>query len=179
MARRALGDAAAGRQLQTDPKEQAENLIRYNLSVATAHLLVSTVQVQVRLHLNPVNVLESAFLPGSMTMTGAPKPLRIEILNRLAHAARRGPYSGILDFIAVDGRTNMSHFIRAVRVCNNHIPLGAITSRLKKENQWSEVRLKDDAVQHTLSLHLKLQQQQQHRQLQLQQQQHQLQGPVP
>ncbi|PLW21354.1 hypothetical protein PCASD_17203 [Puccinia coronata f. sp. avenae] len=135
--------------------------------------------VQVRLHLNPVNVLESAFLPGSMTMTGAPKPLRIEILNRLAHAARRGPYSGILDFIAVDGRTNMSHFIRAVRVCNNHIPLGAITSRLKKENQWSEVRLKDDAVQHTLSLHLKLQQQQQHRQLQLQQQQHQLQGPVP
>ncbi|PLW10401.1 hypothetical protein PCANC_19693 [Puccinia coronata f. sp. avenae] len=159
--------------------EKATNIMERACKTNPELVMMALIQVPVRLHLNPVNVLKSAFLPGSMTMTGAPKPLRIKILDRLAHAARRGLYSGILDFIAVDGRTNMSHFIRAVLICNNHIPLGAITSRLKKENQWSEVRLKDDAVQRTLSLHLKLQQQQQHWQLQLQQQQHQLQGPVP
>jgi hypothetical protein len=131
---------------------------------------------------------------------GAPKPIRIEILDRLAHATQRGAYSGILGFIAVNGCTKMRFFIRTVLIYNNcmslllsvqihpppktdaYVPLscadisvgagGAITSLLKKENQWREVRLKDDTVQRSLNLHSKLQQQQQPWQLQLQQQQH-------
>ncbi|KAA1119726.1 Protein phosphatase PP2A regulatory subunit B [Puccinia graminis f. sp. tritici] len=96
--------------LQSDPKERAENLmitdlIRHDLlgfcvpgsvrvarlfgleSVATVHSLVST------------TVLE------------------------LHHP--RGPYSGILGFIAIDGRSDMSVVIRTAIIRNNHITVGA------------------------------------------------------
>ncbi|KAA1084295.1 Protein phosphatase PP2A regulatory subunit B [Puccinia graminis f. sp. tritici] len=179
-ARRVLGDVeadqAAGQTLQNDPKERAENLmitdlIRHDLlgfcvpgsvrvarlfgleSVATVHSLVSTVQGSLRPHLNPVDALAAAFPPGSMT--GAPKLSSIEILDRLELHHPRGPYSGILGFIAIDGRSDMSVVIRTAIIRNNHITVGAggaITSLSKKENEWNEVRLKVDAVQRSLKL---------------------------
>jgi para-aminobenzoate synthetase len=146
-ARRVLGDVeadqAAGQTLQNDPKERAENLmitdlIRHDLlgfcvpgsvrvarlfgleSVATVHSLVSTVQGSLRPHLNPVDALAAAFPPGSMT--GAPKLSSIEILDRLELHHPRGPYSGILGFIAIDGRSDMSVVIRTAIIRNNREP---------------------------------------------------------
>jgi para-aminobenzoate synthetase len=143
-ARRVLGDAeadrAVGKALQADPKERAENLmitdlIRHDLhgfcvpgtvrvarlfgieTVATVHSLVSTVQGTLRPSLNSVDALAAAFPPGSMT--GAPKLSSIEILDQLERHHPRGPYSGILGFIAVDGRADMSVVIRTAVIRNN------------------------------------------------------------
>ncbi|PLW29772.1 hypothetical protein PCASD_17486 [Puccinia coronata f. sp. avenae] len=179
-ARRVLGDAeadrAAGKALQADPKERAENLmitdlIRHDLhgfcvpgtvrvarlfgieTVATVHSLVSTVQGTLRPSLNSVDALAAAFPPGSMT--GAPKLSSIEILDQLERHHPRGPYSGILGFIAVDGRADMSVVIRTAVIRNNEISVGAggaITSLSRKEDEWNEVRLKMDAVQRSLRL---------------------------
>ncbi|KAA1084300.1 Protein phosphatase PP2A regulatory subunit B [Puccinia graminis f. sp. tritici] len=92
-------------------------------------------------------LLAAAFPPGSMT--GAPKLSSIEILDRLELHHPRGPYSGILGFIAIDGRSDMSVVIRTAIIRNNHITVGAggaITSLSKKENEWNEVRLKKDWI---------------------------------
>ncbi|POW23512.1 hypothetical protein PSHT_00172, partial [Puccinia striiformis] len=179
-ARRVLNDIQADRQaafnLQSDPKERAENLmitdlVRHDLhgfcipgtvkvtklfsieTVATVHSLVSTVQGSLRPKLNPVDALQSSFPPGSMT--GAPKLSSIEILDTLELHHPRGAYSGILGFISVDGRADMSVVIRTAVIRNNHISVGgggAITSLSRKDNEWKEVKLKVEAVQKSLNL---------------------------
>jgi len=179
-ARRVLGDVAAdlaaGQALQEDAKERAENLmitdlVRHDLhgfcvpgtvrvarlfgleTVATVHSLVSTVKGALRPALNPVDAIAAAFPPGSMT--GAPKLSSIEILDNLESNHPRGPYSGILGFIALDGRADMSVVIRTAVIRNNQISVGAggaITHLSRKEDEWKEVRLKMDAVQRSLSL---------------------------
>ncbi|KAI9609412.1 hypothetical protein H4Q26_007366 [Puccinia striiformis f. sp. tritici PST-130] len=179
-ARRVLNDIQADRQaasnLQSDPKERAENLmitdlVRHDLhgfcipgtvkvtklfsieTVATVHSLVSTVQGCLRPKLNPVDALQSSFPPGSMT--GAPKLSSIEILDTLELHHPRGAYSGILGFISVDGRADMSVVIRTAVIRNNHISVGgggAITSLSRKDNEWKEVKLKVEAVQKSLNL---------------------------
>ena len=179
-ARRVLADPAAdlaaAKRLQRDPKERAENLmitdlIRHDLlgfcvpgtvevsrlfgleTVATVHSLVSTVQGSLRPGLNPFHALAVAFPPGSMT--GAPKLSSIEILDRLEAARPRGPYSGILGLVAVDGRADMSVVIRSAVIRNNQVSVGAggaITSLSNKDSEWTEVRLKVDAVQRALNL---------------------------
>ncbi|KAI9622583.1 hypothetical protein KEM48_007200 [Puccinia striiformis f. sp. tritici PST-130] len=162
-ARRVLNDIQADQQaafnLQSDPKERAENLmitdlVRHDLhgfcipgtvkvtklfsieTVATVHSLVSTVQGSLRPKLNPVDALQSSFPPGSMT--GAPKLSSIEILDTLELHHPRGAYSGILGLFL-----------------NNHISVGgggAITSLSRKDNEWKEVKLKVEAVQKSLNL---------------------------
>ncbi|KAH9457928.1 hypothetical protein Pst134EB_010232 [Puccinia striiformis f. sp. tritici] len=179
-ARRVLNDIQADQQaafnLQSDPKERAENLmitdlVRHDLhgfcipgtvkvtklfsieTVATVHSLVSTVQGSLRPKLNPVDALQSSFPPGSMT--GAPKLSSIEILDTLELHHPRGAYSGILGFISVDGRADMSVVIRTAVIRNNHISVGgggAITSLSRKDNEWKEVKLKVEAVQKSLNL---------------------------
>ncbi|PLW27465.1 hypothetical protein PCASD_19516 [Puccinia coronata f. sp. avenae] len=160
-ARQVLGDAeaiwAAGSALQADPKERAENvmitdLIRHDLHsfcvpgtarvarllgikpVATVHRLVSTVQGTLRLCLNSVDALALLCPPNSMT--GAPKLSSIEILDQLERHHPRGPYSGILGFMAVNGSADMSVTIRTGVIRNNEISVadgGAITSLSRKE----------------------------------------------
>ncbi|PLW31812.1 hypothetical protein PCANC_21019 [Puccinia coronata f. sp. avenae] len=161
-ARQVLGDAeairAAGSALQADPKERAKNLmitdlIRHDLhsfcvpgtarvarlfgieTVATVHRLVSTVQGTHRPSLNSVDALALPCPPNSMM--GAPKLSSIEILDQLERHHPRGPYSGILGFIAVDGSADMSVTIRTAVIQNNEISVaagGAITSLLRKED---------------------------------------------
>ncbi|PLW52697.1 hypothetical protein PCANC_14115 [Puccinia coronata f. sp. avenae] len=143
-ARQVLGDAeairAAGSALQADPKERAKNLmitdlIRHDLhsfcvpgtarvarlfgikTVATVHRLVSTVQGTHRPSLNSVDALALPCPPNSMM--GAPKLSSIEILDQLERHHPRGPYSGILGFIAVDGSADMSVTIRTAVIQNN------------------------------------------------------------
>ncbi|PLW25905.1 hypothetical protein PCASD_21122 [Puccinia coronata f. sp. avenae] len=160
-ARQVLGDAeairAAGSALQADPKERAENvmitdLIRHDLHsfcvpgtarvarllgiepVATVHRLVSTVQGTLRPCLNSVDAL--ALLCPPYSMTGAPKLSSIEILDQLERHHPRGPYSGILGFMAVNGSADMSVTIRTGVIRNNEISVaagGAITSLSRKE----------------------------------------------
>lgn len=179
-ARRDLNDPAhdlvISERLRNDPKERAENLmitdlIRHDLhgfcepgsvevtelfqveSILSVHSLVSTVVGHLRSDLNPIDALRIAFPPGSMT--GAPKVSSIEILDRLELGRARGVYSGILGFISVDGRTDMSVIIRTAIIRGSQISIGgggAITCLSNKEDEWKEMKLKIESVQKNLNL---------------------------
>ncbi|MBW0534949.1 hypothetical protein O181_074664, partial [Austropuccinia psidii MF-1] len=167
-------DAQIAIELQNNEKERAENLmitdlIRNDLhvfcvpgsikvtklfhleTVATVHSLVSTIVGQLKPGLNAIDAISSAFPPGSMT--GAPKVRSIELLDQLEGNRPRGIYSGILGFISVDGRTDMSVVIRTVVIQGNQMSVGAggaITSLSQKEDEWKEVELKIEILEKSL-----------------------------
>ncbi len=78
-------------------------------SYATVHQLVTTVASVLRPELTAVDAIMRSFPPGSMT--GAPKLRTVEIIETLEKIPR-GPYSGVLGYFSVCGRTDFSVVIR-------------------------------------------------------------------
>lgn len=135
-------DADCARALATDPKTRAENLMiadlmRNDLSrvchpgsirvpvlfgvetYASVHQLVSTVRGRLRPGRTAADLLAACLPPGSMT--GAPKPRTLEIIDRLEGRAR-GIYSGTLGWIGADGTADLAVVIRTLVLTRGEDP---------------------------------------------------------
>lgn len=125
-------DAALVRDLVTNPKDRAENvmivdLLRNDIGKACeygsvrvprvcevetfrfVHHLVSEVRGKLRPGVGPLELLAGAFPGGSVT--GAPKVRAMEIIAELEPTAR-GPYCGCLGWIGFDGAMDTNILIR-------------------------------------------------------------------
>lgn len=130
----AAADAAAARDLSSDPKQRAENLMIVDLirndlsrvaeagsvkvpdlfrveSFPTIHQLVSDVTARLPKNIGAVDVLRAAFPCGSIT--GAPKIRAMEILQQ-SEAEERGLYTGSIGFIEPNGDAAFNVAIRTL-----------------------------------------------------------------
>ncbi|HKY83063.1 MAG TPA: aminodeoxychorismate synthase component I [Sphingobium sp.] len=129
-------DAALALELETDPKQRAENLmivdlLRNDLSrvsragtvtvpdlfhvetYPTVHQMVSTIRARLLPGLSPVDVLRILFPCGSIT--GAPKVRAMEIIGQV-EPFPRGPYTGTMGWIDPNGDAAFNVAIRTICV---------------------------------------------------------------
>ena len=158
------------RQLATDPKTRAENLmvvdlLRNDLSMVcapgtvevpdlmrvesyeTVHQLVSTVRGHLRDDVTTVQALRALFPAGSMT--GAPKLRTMQIVADVEDTPR-GPYAGAFGWISADGRADLGVVIRSLMTAGDGRYLlgtgGGITVRSELEGEFAESRWKADRL---------------------------------
>ena len=122
-------------------------------SFATVHQMVSTIRGTLSDSCNAIDLLRASFPGGSMT--GAPKKSTMEILEKLEEDVDRGPYSGSLGYLSVNGCMDMNIMIRSATVTPAEkkdewkVSIGAggaITALSDAEDEYDEMLLKARAV---------------------------------
>lgn len=178
-------DAEIAARLKESVKDRAENLMIVDLlrndlgrvckvgsvhvpklmhieSYATVHQMVSTVRGTVDGYTtNAIDVIEACFPGGSMT--GAPKHRTMEILDEIEQGVSRGPYSGCLGYISLNGCMDMNIVIRTAILTHSegrHSAEqwkasigcgGAITALSNSNDEYEEMLLKSRAVRAAIS----------------------------
>lgn len=175
-------DQELSHQLRSSVKDRAENLMIVDLlrndlsqvcetgsvhvsklmdieSYATVHQMVSTIRGRLRYDKNTIDVLKACFPGGSMT--GAPKSRTMELLHELENGACRGPYSGCLGYISLNGCMDMNIIIRTAILTPEWSTLdvsrndywkvsigagGAITALSQPTDEYNEMKLKASAI---------------------------------
>ncbi|XAS63909.1 aminodeoxychorismate synthase component I [Micrococcaceae bacterium Sec5.8] len=166
----AARDSALRQDLQSSPKDRAENIMIVDLlrndlshfavpgsvavsrlcaieSYATVHQMVSTIDALLRPGMPRAEAVAACFPAGSMT--GAPKVSTMAILDRL-EGAPRGVYSGAIGYFSLNGATDLAVAIRTLVVTGqsgNRTALslgvgGAITADSDPQEEYAEIRTK-------------------------------------
>ncbi|MET3811399.1 aminodeoxychorismate synthase component I [Arthrobacter sp. UYEF3] len=174
----AARDGLLRRELESSPKDRAENIMIVDLlrndlshfavpgsvsvsrlcaieSYATVHQMVSTIDAQLRPGMPRAEAVAACFPAGSMT--GAPKVSTMAILDRL-EAAPRGVYSGAIGYFSLNGATDLAVAIRTLVVApgtdgGSALSLGvggAITADSSPHEEYEEIRTKAFGVLSTL-----------------------------
>ena len=127
---------------------------------ATVHQMVSTVRGTINGDkTSAIDVLEACFPGGSMT--GAPKQRTMDILDEIEQGVSRGPYSGCLGYISLNGCMDMNIIIRSAILTpvDSEMPNrwnvsigcgGAITALSNSEDEYEEMLLKSRIVRETI-----------------------------
>ena len=179
-------DIKVAEELRLDIKNRAENLMIVDLlrndlsrvcevgsvhvprlmhieSFTTVHQLVSTIRGVINsIETSAADVISACFPGGSMT--GAPKLRSVDILNEMEQGVSRGPYSGSLGYISLNGCMDMNIIIRTAVVTpaegsedskeeetNDKWDVsigcgGAITALSDSEDEYNEMLLKARAI---------------------------------
>jgi para-aminobenzoate synthetase len=180
-------DQELAQKLQSSVKDRAENLMIVDLlrndmsqvcetgsvhvsklmnieSYATVHQMVSTIRGTLSVDKNAIDVIKACFPGGSMT--GAPKTRTMELLHEIEDRVGRGPYSGCLGYISLNGCMDMNIVIRTAIVtpewststatdCTNgqnefwKVSIGAggaITALSQRDDEYNEMKLKSSVV---------------------------------
>ena len=168
-------DEDRARELEKSVKNRAENLMIVDLlrndmnrvcttgsvhvaklmaieSFATVHQMVSTIRGSLEVDAGPIDVLRACFPGGSMT--GAPKLRTVELLDELEESVSRGPYSGSLGYISLNGSMDMNIVIRTAVLSSSQNDRwkvsvgagGAITALSESDDEYQEMLLKSRAV---------------------------------
>ncbi|MGB5988591.1 MAG: anthranilate synthase component I family protein [Marinifilaceae bacterium] len=164
-------DEAIIKELQTNPKERAENimitdLVRNDLSRSACkasvhvdelcgvytypqvHQMISTVSSVLRDDIDIVDAIKMAWPMGSMT--GAPKVSAMKIIEDL-ETTKRSMYSGSIAYITPEKDFDFNVVIRSLLYDTNSKYLsctfgGAITMQSKAESEYEECLLKAKAI---------------------------------
>lgn len=162
-------DKRLANELSTHPKDQAENLMIVDLlrsdlgkvcvpgtvrtpklfeveSYANVHHLVSTVEGQLAVGLDALDVLRACFPGGSIT--GAPKLRAMQIIEQL-EPHRRGLYCGAIGYIGFDGNMDTNIAIRTMIHSGNEIKCwagGGIVADSEVEAEYQETLDKASAM---------------------------------
>jgi len=139
-------------------------------SYATVHQMVSTIRGTLDGDTtHAIDVIEACFPGGSMT--GAPKQRTMEILDEIEQGVSRGPYSGCLGYISLNGCMDMNIIIRSAVLTPSSSSSssseedddnvdrwkasigcgGAITALSDSEDEYDEMLLKSQIVRSTIS----------------------------